>query len=158
MAMELEDFEVLRLAESLADEIWPHVIGWDVFARDSVGSQLTRVVDSIGANIAESHGRFHSGEKINPLCYARGSLFETKYWLNRCRARRLLKPELVSGYAERLTEIARQINRFTKHLKGHRSDSTKPTRAVREPAIEYIVRDDDDELIFTDADFQWLNA
>ena len=158
MAMELEDFEVLRLAETLADEIWQHVIGWETFVRDTIGGQVARAVDSIGANIAESYGRFHYGEKINHLYYARGSLFETKYWLNRCRARHLLKPELASSYAERLTEIARQINRFTKHLKSHRSDSSKPTRTLREPAIEYVVRDEEHEPIFTDADFKWLNS
>lgn len=86
-----------------------------------------------------------------------GSVFETKYRLNRCRARHLPGPELASNYAERLTEVARQINRLTKHLKSHRSDSSKATLALREPASEYIVRDGEDELIFTDADFEWLN-
>ncbi len=78
MATPFEDLRVLRSAETIADEVWRTVVKWNEFTRDVVGKQLTRAVDSIGANIAEAYGRFHYGEKIQFLYYARGSLFETK--------------------------------------------------------------------------------
>jgi four helix bundle protein len=81
MAIGLEDLQILKLAEAVADSIWKRVGGWDEFARDTVGKQITRSADSIGANIAESFGRFNFGEKLQFLYYSRGSLFETKYWL-----------------------------------------------------------------------------
>jgi len=52
-----ENLEVYKLAERLADEIWSVVLRWDYFARDTVGKQLVRAADSIGANIAEGTGR-----------------------------------------------------------------------------------------------------
>ena len=48
-----ENLRVYQLSEDLADRIWEVVIGWDKFARDTVGRQIVRAVDSIGANIAE---------------------------------------------------------------------------------------------------------
>jgi len=79
MATSLEDLRVLAMAESVADAIWGQVARWNEFSRDTVGKQVVRAVDSIGANIAEGFGRFNFGEKLQFLYYARGSLFETKY-------------------------------------------------------------------------------
>ncbi|MDX1522184.1 MAG: four helix bundle protein, partial [Anaerolineae bacterium] len=93
MASSLEDLRILKVAEEIADDVSGFVTDWRPFARDVVGGQLARAADSIGANIAESFGRFHFGEKLNFLYYARGSLFETKYWLNRAVARGLMPPE-----------------------------------------------------------------
>ncbi len=58
--MEKTNFENLRvyqLSEELADLIWDITGGWDNFARDTVGKQIVRAADSIGANIAEGTGR-----------------------------------------------------------------------------------------------------
>ncbi len=90
MVKRFEELEVLKSAESLADGIWQQVAEWDKLAKDTVGKQLVHSADSIGANIAESYGRYHDGERIQFLYYARGSLYETKYWLNRVHARDLM--------------------------------------------------------------------
>src|SRR5918995_388448 len=106
MATELEDLKILQTAEGIADAVWKRAVQWDEFARDVVGKQIARAIDSIGANIAESYGRFNYGEKLQFLYYARGSLFETKYWLNRARVRELMQAEEVKGYATRLSDVA----------------------------------------------------
>lgn len=90
MSKSFEDLQVLQVAEQLADDIWQHVSQWESFAQETVGKQLVRAVDSIGANIAEAFGRYHYGEKLQFLYYARGSLFESKYWINRTKQRNLL--------------------------------------------------------------------
>ena len=54
---DFENLKVYQMSENLADEIWDVVLGWDRFARDTVGSQVVRAADSIGANIAEGSGR-----------------------------------------------------------------------------------------------------
>jgi four helix bundle protein len=98
MATSLEELRVLREAEAVADAVWHEVMRWEPFPRQVVGEQLARAADSIGANIAEAFGRFHYGEKLQLLYYARGSLFETKYWLNRVLARNLMAPDQTQGY------------------------------------------------------------
>ena len=65
-------------------------MGWSPFARDTVGQQLVKAADSIGANIAESAGRFHPNDVIRFLYYARGSLRETRFWLKRAIHRHLI--------------------------------------------------------------------
>jgi four helix bundle protein len=152
MATSLEEMKVMQVAEALADDVWKQVIGWNSFAKDTVGKQLTRAVDSVGANIAESFGRFHYSEKINFLYYSRGSVFESKYWLNRCHKRNLISADMFKSYSAQLTDIARQINGFATHLKSQRSHLGN-TKTVREEQAEYIV----DQPIFTETDFAFLN-
>ena len=52
-----QDLKVYGLSEDLADAVWTIARRWDSLARDTVGKQLIRSVDSIGANIAEGCGR-----------------------------------------------------------------------------------------------------
>ena len=112
MTATFEDLRVLKSAEEIADSVWKIVLRWDEFAKDVVGKQISRSADSIGANIAESFGRFNFGEKLQFIYYSRGSIFETKFWLNRTRERGLMKPDDVQEYVNRLTDLARQLNTF----------------------------------------------
>src|SRR3990170_956063 len=93
MATDLDGLTMLKTAEKIADEIWSAISGWKSFEKHVVGEQIARAADSIGANISEAYGRFHYSDKIKFLYYTRGSLFETKYWINRAGARKLLKIE-----------------------------------------------------------------
>lgn len=138
MTLKFEELRVLQQAEAIADAIWRQVAQWPVFARDTVGSQLVRAVDSIGANIAEAFGRFHYGEKLNFLYYARGSLFETKYWLNRVLARDLATLAQIEGYIAQLTDLARQLNTFAADLKTQRHSGSS-SKALRESPVEYAI-------------------
>ena len=112
MSTSFEDLRVLKTAEEIADAVWKRVVQWEDFPKDVVGKQMARSTDSIGANIAESFGRFNFGEKLQFLYYARGSLFETKYWLNRARARGLMSSSDIQEYVTSLTNVARQLNAF----------------------------------------------
>lgn len=160
MAKSLEELKILRVAEIVADAVWKHVVSWDIFVRDTVGSQMARAADSIGANIAESFGRFHYGEKVQFLYYARGSLFETKYWLNRARERNLLTTDLVQKFSEQLTDLARQMNMFIGSIKSlRRSYSTdKKSERIQESQTMYQITDSSDwpDELFTKADLEWL--
>jgi four helix bundle protein len=154
MAVGLEDLQVLKAAEAVADLIWKRVAQWDDFAKDVVGKQITRSADSIGANIAESVGRYNFGEKLQFLYYSRGSLFETKYWLNRIKERGLMNQSEVQEYIEGLTALARQLNSFTSGLKTVRADQKKS--AVRESAPEYTTNSS--EVLFSEEDLVFLSS
>jgi four helix bundle protein len=160
MATELEDLKILQNAENIADAVWKRVVQWNEFARDVVGKQMTRAVDSIGANIAESYGRFNFGEKLQFLYYSRGSLFEAKFWLNRALARELMKADEVKAYATRLSDVARQLNTFASSLKSQRKDAKPQSKSMREPEAEYIVDYwlDDSTPLFTNTELDWLTT
>ena len=57
MKTAFERLEVYQLSERLGDAVWDMALGWDSFAKDTLGKQLVRAADSIGANIAEGYGR-----------------------------------------------------------------------------------------------------
>ena len=157
MSATFEELRVLKASEEIADSIWKRVVQWDDFAKDVVGKQLAKAVDSIGANIAESFGRFHFGEKIHFLYYARGSLFETKYWLNRVRERSLMKDEEVRSYASQLTNLAKQLNTFSKSLKTVRATEQTNLKTLREPSAEYMAQEDFPDMLFDENDLKWLS-
>lgn len=158
MSTSFEDLRVLKSAEEIADAVWKRVSNWEDFPKDVVGKQIARATDSIGANIAESFGRFNFGEKLQFLYYARGSLFETKYWLNRAKVRELMPPESVQEYTTQLSNIARQLNAFAESLKTQRSDSK--TKTIRELAVEYKVDlpEDYPETLFDESGLEWLQS
>jgi four helix bundle protein len=155
-----EDLRVLKSAEEIADSIWKLVVQWDQFAKDVVGKQIARSADSVGANIAESFGRFNFGEKLRFLYYSRGSIFETKYWLNRTQACGLMEPEAVQMYVNRLTSLARQLNTFASGLKTVRSEQKQKPFAVREEQAEYstIGLNDIPIPLFSEDELNWLTS
>ena len=161
MPTSLEDVRVLKNVEQVADAIYKVASQWDDFATDVVGKQISRAADSIGANIAESFGRFHFGEKIQFLYYARGSVFETKYWLNRASARELMSSSDSQGYVTRLTEIARQLNLYVSSLKGQRSGEISVAKTIKENLVEYLTSrlpENFPDTLFDETDCAWLES
>ncbi len=160
MSATFEDLRVLKSAEEIADSVWKIVVQWDEFAKDVVGKQIARSADSVGANIAESFGRFNFGEKLQFLYYSRGSIFETKYWLNRTRVRSLMKPDEVQEYVNRLTDLARQLNTFASSLKTVRAEQKPKTSAVREDQAEYLTigLEDIPNPLFSEDELSWLKT
>lgn len=136
--MDIEDLEILKTAERLSDSLWHRVSKWDSFAKGVVGQQLIRSVDSIGANIAEAFGRFHFGDKTRFFYYSRGSIFETKFWLNRALSRELLSKEEAQSYLSDLTVLAKRLNSLVSSTK-LQSQKTEG-RAVKEKTLEYFPR------------------
>ncbi len=156
VATSMEELRVLRMAEEIADSIWEQVAHWDGFAKDTVGKQIARAADSIGANIAEAFGRFHFGQKIEFLYYSRGSLFETKYWLNRAAQRNLFPPDTIQELNSQLTGLARQLNSYVKSLKVQQVGSSKVKRA-REAGDEYQLESSEDD-VFDKGDLEWIES
>jgi four helix bundle protein len=154
MATSLEELKILQTAEAVADGIWEQVVTWEAFAREVVGGQLARAADSIGVNIAEAFGRYHYGEKLQFLYYARGSLFETKYWLNRAVKRRLRSANQADHYAAQLSEVARQLNTFAHSLKNQRREQATSEKLIRESTIDYSTSLE--TPLFTEAELDWL--
>lgn len=111
-----EHLRVYQLAEKLADEIWSVVLKWEYFPRDTVGKQLVRAADSIGANIAEGVGRGSFQDNRRFVRMARGSPKETKHWLRRAHQRGLLDKETVAKLRPITDELAPKLNAYLRSI------------------------------------------
>ena len=117
--MEKTNFETLhiyRLSEVLADRIWNIVLNWNWFAKNTVGIQIVKAADSVGANIAEGSGRGSNPEFKRFLKISRGSLYETKHWLRRAFARRLLTPQQVEDLVPIINELTPKLNAYLRSI------------------------------------------
>jgi len=111
-----ENLEVYRLSEKLADAVWDLVLTWSPFARETVGKQLVRAADSVGANISEGSGRGSHQDNRRFIRIARGSLNETKHFLRRAYRRHLLTDEQVQTLQPLLDELAPRLNAYLKSV------------------------------------------
>ena len=111
-----ENLQIYQLAEMLADEIWNVVLGWEYFAKDSVGKQMVRAADSIGANIAEGSGRGSLQDNRRFLRMARGSLYETQHWLRRAYIRKLLTSKQVEKLKPTIDELTPKLNAYLRSI------------------------------------------
>ena len=107
-----EDLEIYQLSEKLSDGVWSMVTGWDYLAKDTVGKQIVRSADSVGANIAEGTGRGSYKDNQRFVKIARGSLYETKHWLRRCYQRDLMTEQNSQDLKVILDELAPRLNAY----------------------------------------------
>ncbi len=97
-----------RLAAGLSDDVHAAVTDWPEFELWTVGVQLVRAADSIGANIAEGMGRDTRADQRRFFLIARGSLYETEHWLERAVSRGLIKKQ--DGFGARTSELGRVLS------------------------------------------------
>ncbi|MCA9968377.1 MAG: four helix bundle protein, partial [Anaerolineales bacterium] len=124
---------------------------------------LVRATDSIGANIAEAYGRYHYGEKLRFLYYARGSLYETRYWLRQALKRELIRREQADTIAQLIHPLALGINNFAASIRQQKNRSSDTE--IREEPITYATSRisqslnlpiSDTAIIFSDEDLSCL--
>jgi four helix bundle protein len=117
--MERTNFEKLQVyqrSEKLADNVWSIVVTWDSFAKDTVGKQIVRAADSIGANISEGSGRGSLQDNRRFVRMARGSLYETIHWLRRSYMRKLLTQVEVKKLRLLVEELTPKLNAFLRSV------------------------------------------
>ena len=114
--MKLEEFNVYQMAMETGEEIWKIVIKWDYFAKDTIGKQFVRAIDSVAANLSEGVGRYHYKEAKNFSYYSRGSLFESKTWLTKAHNRNLIETEDYNRISADLESIGVKINNYIKSI------------------------------------------
>ena len=128
---DIEDTRMYKRAEQIADDVWDIVANFeDRFVKDTIGMQLVRSADSIGANIAEGGGRYHAKDVIRFLHFSRGSLRETRYWLKRLVKREIISQEQSDPVIDSLRQLNAEINGYIKFQR---------TRIIKEPEAEYVV-------------------
>ena len=115
-AKSFEQLRVYQLSEELADMIWDIARAWDLLAKDTIGKQMIRSADSIGANIAEGYGRGSFQDNRRFVRTSRGSLYETPHWLRRAFKRGLLNGTQVSALKQVVDNLGPQLNAYLKSI------------------------------------------
>ena len=151
--MILEELKVYQLAMEVGEESWTIVSKWNHFERDTIGKQLVRAADSIAANISEGFGRFHFKENRYFNFVARGSLFETKTWLDKAVKRNLITAEEFSKLKIEMNELGKLLNGYIKKIGKENS--------VGEPEAVYFsnnsIANDPYEFFYNNIDsINWL--
>lgn len=115
-SVRLDELRVYLAAEELADAVWTLVETWPSFARDTVGKQIVRAADSVGANIAEGFGRGSYIDNRRFVKIARGSLYETGHFLRRAEKRGLMTTEAAKSFRIRCEALAPQLNAYLRSI------------------------------------------
>ena len=110
--MKLEEFRVYQMAMDMGEEVWSIVEKWDYFAKDTIGKQFVRAIDSVAANLSEGFGRYHYKEAKHFSYYSRGSLYESKTWLTKANNRKLVADDKFEEMITELDSIGVKLNNY----------------------------------------------
>ena len=114
--LQLNDINAYKAAFHIANEVWDIVDAWKPFARDTLGKQFVRSMDSIAGNIAEGFGRFTKKEKIQFYRYSYGSITESLNWNEMAKRRKLLSETQYKHIFQELKKLPKEVHhliRFT---------------------------------------------
>jgi four helix bundle protein len=117
MERDLKTLRIYLIATQFGDNVWNVVSRWENHAKQTLGRQWVEAADSIGANIAEGYGRFHFGERLKFLYYARGSHYESEHWLERAKIRELINPTQYGDLKHDLDDLLPQLNGYIKRTR-----------------------------------------
>src|SRR3569832_1816836 len=98
----LRDYQV---SEQLSDAVWTLVSTKQPLAKETVGVEMVRAADNIGASIAAGFGRGTYADNRRFARIARGSHMEVKHCLRRAQARGIV----TAAQMEKLQPLMRQL-------------------------------------------------
>jgi len=110
--LQFNDMDAYKIAYNLSNYVWGFVVKWDYFAKDTVGKQFVRAIDSISANIAEGFGRYHKKDKIVFYRYSYGSITESLDWNEKARKRKLISEAEYNFIINELKRLPKEINQL----------------------------------------------
>ena len=90
-------------------------------SNDFLFNQIFRSISSVGANIAEGFGRNYSQSFKQFVGIARGSSFETEYWLEVLLDINEFDSKVLNNFIERNIEINKMLTGLMKNMKGEKS-------------------------------------
>jgi len=140
--MNLDKLEVWVRAKDFAltiyKEVVPHLPADEKW---NLTQQLKRASQSIPANIAEGHGRYHFLDNVR-FCYiARGSLTEVQSHMALSHELGYLSDEIYSRITTHAESIGKQLNNYIAYLKRSKQGEKEfPSGyTVREESESYII-------------------
>ena len=112
MIQDYKELDVWRKSITFTTDIYNLTAGFPPTERYGLTSQIRRAATSIPANIAEGWGRGSTGEYIQFLTVARGSLLELETHLIIARNLGLITPEEFDTASPPINDIGKMLNRL----------------------------------------------
>ncbi len=127
----MEEMEVFRRFVQVGDWVWNTVGRWKPFQRDTIGRQLVRAADSIGANLVEGDGRYGHADALHFFIIARASARETRYWLLRTKERGLIDAADCDSQIRLLESATQLLNRLITYRRSARAAGAPTPKSVK---------------------------
>lgn len=147
--MNLDQLEVWVKAKNFAVAIYKEVVPQlPADEKWNLTQQLKRAAQSIAANIAEGHGRYHFLDNVR-FCYiARGSLTEVQSHLTLAHDLGFVADETYEHITSEAESIGRQLNNYIAYLKRSKHGEKEfPTGyTLREEPMPYILEDSEQNI------------
>ena len=124
--------QVVKAVDALVKS-WPKTMQAQEILR-----QLFRSATSVGANIAEGHGRHQGTEYVHYLIIAQGSANETKHWLHTAKDCGLGPNEKIDEIVRLNVEVARMITSTITTIRAKQ-------KQVIEEKTDYLIDSSQDE-------------
>ena len=112
----IDELKVYNSAMDLGEKVWNIVDVWNYFAKDTLGKQLVRAIDSVAANLSEGFGRYHYLENKHFGYYSRGSLYESKTWITKAHNRKLITDNDFELLKTEINSIGKMLNNYIKTI------------------------------------------
>lgn len=146
--MNLDKLEVWVRAKDFALAVYKDVVPClPADEKWNLTQQLKRAAQSIPANIAEGHGRFHFLDNVR-FCYiARGSLVEVQSHMSLAHGLGYLSDEIYERMATHAESIGKQLNNYVAYLKRSKQGEKEfpAGYTVREESEPYILDNPDED-------------
>jgi four helix bundle protein len=108
--LSLDKLKVYQLARDLSRISWEIYESLDWQDKKIMGNQFIESTDSVSANIAEGYGRFHYLDKVKFYFNGRGSLLESRNWIELLEERKKVKLELYKKYTDCYQNLKRGLS------------------------------------------------
>ncbi len=144
--MNLDKLEVWMRAKDFALVIYKEVVPClPTDEKWNLTQQLKRAAQSIPANIAEGHGRYHFLDNVR-FCYiARGSLTEVQSHISLAHDLGYLPGEVYKRITSEAESIGKQLNNYITYLK-------RSKQGEKEYPAGYTLREESESYVLANLD------
>jgi four helix bundle protein len=132
--MDYHELTFFQKARKVTQEINNELRAWTkAMQAQEIARQVFRATTSIGANIAEGHGRHIGPEYIHFLTIAQGSANEVDYWLNTALDCGIGNQENIRRIMALNLETLKMLSATINSLRNHRINAMHETPAPYSP-------------------------
>jgi four helix bundle protein len=122
--------QVLKAVDVLVKS-WPKTM-----QAQEISRQLFRSASSVGANIAEGHGRHQGTEYIHYLIIAQASANETEHWLHTAQDCELGSRVMIDDILQLNNEVTRMIASTINTIRAKQG-----SKSLKEDKTDYVIDD-----------------